>query len=151
MPHDKMTFHAVIAGVGPYENPYLSDLPSTVADARELARILKDPDLCAYPEENVAELTGSLATVDGLRSALIRLRDAPASGTTVIVLFSLAMAGASSARAGRGRICACARRIPLICRAQRFPPMSSADSLPASGPIAWSSCSIAALLATPHN
>jgi len=38
--------HAVVIGVG-------GDLPVTVTDAEGIARILRDPDRCAVPQENV--------------------------------------------------------------------------------------------------
>ncbi len=76
-----VTGHAVIVGVG-------ADLPSTVADAVGVARILKDPQRCAYPASQVQVLTGEEATRPAVLEALDRLAQAADQDTTAVVYFS---------------------------------------------------------------
>ena len=73
--------HACIIGVG-------GDLPCTVDDAEGLAKILKDPQRCAYPEKQVHLLTGKTATRQDIISTLERLAGTTQSDSTVLVYFS---------------------------------------------------------------
>jgi hypothetical protein len=73
--------HACVIGVG-------GDLPTTINDATELAKILKDPERCAYPEEQVHLLTGEGATKDRVIKALEDLAEATNDESTVIIYFS---------------------------------------------------------------
>lgn len=73
--------HACVIGVG-------GDLPTTVNDAEGLAKILKDPERCAYPAKQVRLLTGERATRAGITSALEALAEATNSDSTVLVYFS---------------------------------------------------------------
>ncbi len=59
--------HALVIGVG-------QDLPSTVADAEALAAILRHPERCAYPEEQVICLTGEAAHREAVLSGRPRRR-----------------------------------------------------------------------------
>lgn len=73
--------HACLVGVG-------GDLPNTVDDAVGLANILKDPERCAYPPEQVHLLTKEQANRDGIIAALDRLAQSATPDSTVIIYFS---------------------------------------------------------------
>ncbi|MEM7126518.1 MAG: caspase family protein [Chloroflexota bacterium] len=73
--------HALIIGVG-------SDLPNTVADAEGIATILTNPELCAYPTEQVHLLTEKQATRTELLAALDRLAENAGPESTIVIYFS---------------------------------------------------------------
>lgn len=73
--------HAVIVGVG-------ADLPTTVTDAVGLADILRDPERCAYPPEQVRLLTGEQATRTEVLTALDDLIETAADDATVVIYYS---------------------------------------------------------------
>ena len=73
--------HACIIGVG-------ADLPNTVDDAKGLADILKDPERCAYPPEQVRLLTGEEAKRENILTALDALAGSTNDESTVIIYFS---------------------------------------------------------------
>jgi len=78
---------ALVIGVG-------ADLPNTVNDANELARILQDPGRCAYPSANVVLMTESSKedadkpTRDNILKSLDELAATAVDDSTVIVYFS---------------------------------------------------------------
>lgn len=73
--------HALVIGVG-------ADLANTVVDAKGIADVIRDPELCAYPSGQVNVLTEGQATRDGILQALDRLASQVTSESTVIVYFS---------------------------------------------------------------
>jgi uncharacterized caspase-like protein len=73
--------HACVIGVG-------GDLPSTVNDAKGIAKILKDPERCAYPERQVQVLTGEQASRANIITALETLASTTNAESTVLVYFS---------------------------------------------------------------
>ncbi|MBN1921707.1 MAG: caspase family protein [Anaerolineae bacterium] len=73
--------HALIIGAG-------ADLPNTVADAEGFAAILKAPQHCAYPPEQVQVLTEEDATRQHILIALEHLEHHSTSESTVIFYFS---------------------------------------------------------------
>ncbi len=73
--------HALIVGVG-------ADLPNTVDDAIGLAGILRDPERCAYPNDQVQLLTGANANKDAILRALDALSDLTDPEATVVFCFS---------------------------------------------------------------
>lgn len=73
--------YALVVGVG-------ADLPNTVADARGLAEILRDPTRCAYLPERVTLLTGAEATRAGILASLEALAQLDDPEATVMVYFS---------------------------------------------------------------
>ena len=73
--------YALIVGVG-------ADLPNTVDDAVGLADILKDPDRCAYPKEQVHLLTAEGADRHHILAALESLSKSTDDQSTVVVYFS---------------------------------------------------------------
>jgi len=73
--------HALIIGVG-------GELPNTVQDATGLAEVLRDPERCAYPPEQVKLLTSEQATRQSILEALDSLSKITDPQATVIVYFS---------------------------------------------------------------
>lgn len=73
--------HALIVGAG-------ADLPDTVNDAQGIAQILRDPERCAYPPDQVVCLTEAEATCADMLAALDRLAQRCDAQSTVIVYFS---------------------------------------------------------------
>jgi len=73
--------HACVIGIG-------GDLPTTVNDAKGLAKILKDPERCAYPENQVQLLTGEQATRSNIMTALETLANTTNAESTVLIYFS---------------------------------------------------------------
>jgi uncharacterized caspase-like protein len=80
--------HALVIGVGHYSHGNFADLPATVKDAEAIAALLKDPNRCAYPPDQVELLTGEHATGDALRSALKKLKHTTDADATVFFYFS---------------------------------------------------------------
>jgi hypothetical protein len=73
--------HACVIGIG-------GDLPSTVGDAKGLAKILTDPERCAYPEHQVHLLTSAEATRSNIITALETLANTTNHESTVLIYFS---------------------------------------------------------------
>lgn len=73
--------HACVIGVG-------GDLPSTATDAKGLAKILRDPERCAYPEEQVHLLTEANATRSNILQSLETLAHSTNDESTVLIYFS---------------------------------------------------------------
>lgn len=73
--------YALVVGVG-------ADLPNTMDDARGVAQILKDPERCAYPQDQVQVLTGEAASREAILAGLNQLIQIPDPDATVIVYFS---------------------------------------------------------------
>lgn len=81
-------FHALVVGVGDYESPDFPNLPVTVSDAKAVAAVLRDPDSCAYPHDNVHTVLGEHATIGAIYNALCDLARGSALAGTIIVYFS---------------------------------------------------------------
>lgn len=81
--------YALLVGVGECDYPEWS-LPVTALDAMAIARILKDPDLCAYRDTHVRLLHDSEAIGSGILDGLAWLRDQSVGDpeATVIVYYS---------------------------------------------------------------
>ncbi|WP_051943302.1 caspase family protein [Streptacidiphilus rugosus] len=73
--------HAVVVGVG-------RDLPATVKDGEGIAAILRDPERCAYPPEQVTELLGPNATKAAIIRALRNLASTATTRSTSVIYFS---------------------------------------------------------------
>lgn len=80
--------HALVIGVGEYLYPPFNNLPAAPADAEEVSAILRDPDLCGYPANQVTTLVGAQATLQGVRSGFRRLAEVCGPDDTVVVYFS---------------------------------------------------------------
>jgi len=74
--------NACIIGVGGH------DIPRTIDDAVGIATILRDPERCAYPPEQVQLLTGKDATRARILAGLEHLVATTTSDSTVVVYFS---------------------------------------------------------------
>lgn len=74
--------HAVIVGAG------TSDLPNTVDDAKALADILRDPERCAYPAQQVKVLVTDGAARTGVLAALEDLSSQADAQSTVVIYYS---------------------------------------------------------------
>lgn len=81
--------HALIIGVGSYHISSLS-VPTTANDAQQIAALLRNRQVAAYPPTQVQVLSGKEATRDGILAALdrleIRLRNA--NRPTVVLHFA---------------------------------------------------------------
>jgi hypothetical protein len=75
--------YAVVIGVG-------DDLPVTLADARGIADLLRDPGRCAYPPDQVQLLTGEQASRDRILAGLEWLAERSGANpqATAMVFFS---------------------------------------------------------------
>ena len=76
--------HALIIGVGSYQDPHIRNVTSTAADARALGALLRDPQLAAYPSEQVQVLVDAKATRANILDALEALAQRAAGGTALI-------------------------------------------------------------------
>jgi hypothetical protein len=77
--------HAVVIGVSQY--PHVQSLPR-VADAEDLAGVLRDPSSCGYDPANVTLLQESTATRARILDELERLGRLAGPDSTVLVYFS---------------------------------------------------------------
>ncbi len=73
--------HALLIGVG-------ADLPFTIDDASCMANILKDPERCAYPADQIELLVGEKAYKQAILDALDHLADVADESSTVLIYFS---------------------------------------------------------------
>jgi hypothetical protein len=79
--------HALVVGIAGYQCvPRLPD--SVLEDARAIATILKDQDLCGYPPDHVRLLLDDEATLTGLRGALAELAANTSAQSTVFIYVS---------------------------------------------------------------
>lgn len=81
--------HALLIGIGRCDEAQWS-LPVSATDARQFAKVLADPQLCAYPKGHIRVLTDETATRGAILEALDHLaREVGAGeGTTVLVYYS---------------------------------------------------------------
>ncbi|MDZ4722057.1 MAG: caspase family protein [Roseiflexaceae bacterium] len=80
--------HALVIGVGSYPNASQLSVPLTAADAEQVAKILKLPEACAYPPEQVTLLTNETATRERILAELKRLARQTTAESTVLVFYS---------------------------------------------------------------
>jgi uncharacterized caspase-like protein len=73
--------HACLIGVG-------GDLPTTATDAQGLAKVLQDPERCAYPPDQVHLLTGEQATRTQILQTLETLAASTNDDSAVLIYFS---------------------------------------------------------------
>lgn len=62
--------HALVIGVGSYQHVPTANIPISVADARAVAELLRNPAYCGYPSEQVTLLHDEQASRDGILAAL---------------------------------------------------------------------------------
>jgi hypothetical protein len=82
------TGHALLIGVGTFRNVPRLNVPATAEDARQIGAILRDSQLCGYPESQVAVLHDDTATRDGILGALDALAGRLAEDDTLLLLYS---------------------------------------------------------------
>lgn len=76
--------HALIIGVGTYQDQGVRNVPITVEDARQVAAVVRDPRYCGYPENQVTLLHDVSATRDNLLQALDKLASVTQDDTVFI-------------------------------------------------------------------
>jgi hypothetical protein len=80
--------HAVLIGVGSYAHAPQLDVPITVDDARAVAAVLRDPQYCGYPPEQVTLLNDDAASRDRVLAAFDALAARVAEDDTVLIFFA---------------------------------------------------------------
>jgi hypothetical protein len=80
--------HALIIGIGSYQDTSIKDVPTTSADAQALADVLRDANYCGYPQNQVTLLSNSNATRDSILSALDELTKRTNPEDTVLLFYS---------------------------------------------------------------
>jgi hypothetical protein len=85
----RMNAHALLIGVGRCEYSAWS-LPVTTLDALELRKTLADPELCAYPDQQIRILSDEAATRDKILAAVAELAQAATADpdATFLVYYS---------------------------------------------------------------
>jgi hypothetical protein len=81
------TGHALIIGVGRYQNLSQIDVPIAARDAEAVAAVLNDPDRCAYPPDQVIVLTDTSATRKAVLDALDSLAAQLKAEDTLFLFF----------------------------------------------------------------
>jgi hypothetical protein len=82
------TAHALVVGIGRYAHAPQLDVPITAADAHAVATVLRDPQFCGYPPEQVALLSTTTASREGILAALDDLAARAEEGDTVFVFYA---------------------------------------------------------------
>jgi ElaB/YqjD/DUF883 family membrane-anchored ribosome-binding protein len=80
--------YALIIGVGTYQHTPHMDVPITSADAQEVAAVLRNPQYCGYPGDQVALLTDEHATRKRVLAALETLAQQAGPQDTVLLFYS---------------------------------------------------------------
>jgi hypothetical protein len=80
--------HALIIGVGAYNNAPQLDVPAASEDAAAVAAALIDPAACAYPPAQVQLLRDADATRESVLTALDIFGERVPSGATALIFFS---------------------------------------------------------------
>ncbi len=76
--------HALIIGVGTYQDRRIRSVPTTANDARAVASLLRDPHLAAYPDAQVRVLLDAKASRTNILDALEDLANRVGDGTALI-------------------------------------------------------------------
>jgi uncharacterized caspase-like protein len=85
-----MTFsrgRALLIGVGTYQYEPRINVPVTAADAKAVAKILRDPAFCGYPDEQVEPVCNGAASREGIIAALDSLAGSAGEDDTVFLFF----------------------------------------------------------------
>ncbi len=86
-----MTFssaHALVIGIGSYAHAAYLDVPITAADARAIAEVLRNPQSCGYPPEQVTLLADTAASRPAILAALDTLAARVSAHDTVFVFYA---------------------------------------------------------------
>jgi hypothetical protein len=103
------TAHALLIGIGSYAHAPQLNVPITAPDAAAVSTVLRDPQLCGYPPEQVALLSNAAARRDGVLTALDALAARAGEGDTVFV----------SGKCWQQRRARCRERCRWPCRRRR--------------------------------
>src|SRR5438128_2731775 len=79
--------HALLIGIATYAYTPQLTVPITAADANAVAAVLRDPQLCGYPPEQVTLLSDAAATREGVLAALDTLAARAGEADTVLVFY----------------------------------------------------------------
>jgi uncharacterized caspase-like protein len=79
--------HALLIGIGSYKHEPRLNIPISVTDAQGVANVLRDPQCCGYPAEQVTLLHDADATTAGILSALDQLAARTDASSTVCVFY----------------------------------------------------------------
>lgn len=90
---DKAEFtngYALLIGVGRYKDEALDSVPATAKDAEDIYSTLIDPNVCAYPKDQVHVWTNEDATKKNIIDTLNHMKDQvpEEENSTVIIFFS---------------------------------------------------------------
>src|SRR5437870_3506415 len=80
--------HALLIGIGQYQfEPHLT-VHATSADARALDAVLRNPQYCGYPPDQVQLLVDATASRDGILTALSELAQRMSEDATATIFYS---------------------------------------------------------------
>lgn len=82
------TAHALLIGIGTYQYAPGLNVPITAADANAVAAVLRDPQFCGYPPEQVRLLSDAAASRTGVLATLDTLAAQVGEGDTVFVFYA---------------------------------------------------------------
>ncbi len=81
--------HALLIGVGTYQNSPDHTVNNTAKDAQSIAKVLRDRKFCGYPDNQVQVLSDATATRDGILGGLKKLvQDVEQADATVLLFYS---------------------------------------------------------------
>jgi serine/threonine protein kinase len=79
---------ALLIGIGQYDRADgITALPFAARDARSLAKVLTDPDVCGFPRERIALLTDAKASRSAIDRHLSRWLPSQARGAELVFLY----------------------------------------------------------------
>lgn len=79
--------HALLVGVGTYRDQPNLNVPVCALDAEAVAEVLRDPNLCGYPANQVGLLRNATARRDDILIGLETLADRAAGSDTLFLFF----------------------------------------------------------------
>lgn len=79
--------HALIIGVGTYRYAPYMNVPTITSDAQDIAAVLRAPQFCGYPADQVTLVTDDYAVRHGMLDALDRLATTVTASDTVFILY----------------------------------------------------------------
>jgi hypothetical protein len=80
--------HALVIGIGTYAAAPQLSASITAQDAEQVAALLRDPQVCGYPAEQVTLLRDSNATSENILKALDQLAGTATEGDTALIFYS---------------------------------------------------------------
>jgi len=82
------TAHALLIGIGTYQYAPGINVPITATDANAVAAVLRDPQFCGYPPEQVRLLSDAAASRAGILATLDALAAQVGEGDTVFIFYA---------------------------------------------------------------